>query len=88
MVVHLAEEVPDGRSLGHHVGLVTAVRDHVVGTLIGPQMLAAEIPAHVHELDGVQGAPPPPRRSGAMRRLTDERELRRHETGAAGRPPR
>ena len=51
-------------------------------------MLAAEIPGDVHQLDGVERAPPAPGRAGAVRGLARERELGRDQAGAARRRPR
>ena len=51
------------------------------------QVLAAEVPADVHELDGVERAAPAPRRDGAVRRGAGERILDGHEPRAADLPP-
>ena len=65
----LAHEVPDGRRRRHDVRLIAAVDDDVVRALRRVQMLAAEVPRHVHELDGVQRAAAAPRHHGAVRRV-------------------
>ena len=62
----LADEVPDGGDRRHDVGLVAAVRDHVVRTLLRPQVLAAHVPADVHQLDAVERAASPPGRHGGV----------------------
>src|SRR5712691_5911505 len=62
--IHLAEEVPDRGERRNHVGLVAAIGDHVMRALLRTELLAAEIPADVHELDRAQrvAAAPGPRR--------------------------
>src|SRR5215467_4757379 len=49
--IHLAEEVPDRGERRDHVGLIAAIGDHIMRALLGAKLLAAEIPADVHELD-------------------------------------
>ena len=63
-VVGLAEEVPDRRGRRYHVRLVAAVADHVVRALLDPQVLAAEVPADVHQLHRVERTPAVPGVSG------------------------
>ena len=75
--VLLADEVPDGCDRRHDVGLVAAVRDHVVRPLLRPQMLAAHVPADVHELDAVERAASPPRRHGGVGGLAADTCTRR-----------
>ena len=60
--VGLAEVVPDRRGARDDVGLIAAVGDHVVRALAQAQVLAAEVPADVHQLDGVERAAAAPRR--------------------------
>ena len=82
LVVGLAEVVPDARVRRHDVRLIAAVGDHVVRALLQPQVLAAEVPADVHQLDGVERGAAAPRRAGRVRALALERVLDRHEPGA------
>jgi hypothetical protein len=51
------------------------------------QVLAAVVPADVHQLDGVERAAAAPRRAGGMRGLPFERVLDRDEAGAGARTP-
>ncbi len=81
-IVELAEVVPDGGSRRDDVGLVAAVRDHVVRALLQPQMLAPEVPADIHQLDGIERAATAPRRTRGMRAATLEAEQHGHEAVA------
>ena len=81
-LIDLADVVPDGRGRRHDVRLVPAVHDAVVRALLRTEVLAAEIPAGVHELDRVERAPSPPGRRGAVRGLARERELGGDEAGS------
>ena len=65
--VGLADVVPDLRQCRHDVRLFAAVGDDVVRTLFRPQVLAAHVPAHVHQLDRVERAASAPWRGGGMR---------------------
>ena len=56
--------------------------------LLGPQVLAAEVPADVHELDRVERAAAPPGGRAGVRALALERVLDRHHAGRVARPPR
>ena len=58
LVVGLAEVVPDRRVARHDVRLIAAVGDDVVRALLEAQVLAAEVPADVHQLDRVERALP------------------------------
>ena len=75
----LTEVVPDRRLRRHDVGLVSAARDHVVRTMGQGQVLPAEVPGHVHELDGVERAAPRPGRARGMRGPALEGVLHRDE---------
>ena len=86
-VVGLSEEVPDGGGRGHHVGLVAAVGDDVVRALLDAEVLAAEVPANVHQLDRVEGAAPVPGRAGPVRALALEQVLDRHHAVAPALAP-
>src|SRR5688572_19700222 len=66
-VIKLAEVVPDAGGLRNDVGLIAAVGDHVVRALLGAEVFAAEVPADVHQLDGVERAASLPRRSRGVR---------------------
>ena len=55
-VIELAEVVPDARHRRHDVRLVAAAGDHVMRALLGAQVLAAEVPADVHQLHRVERA--------------------------------
>ena len=69
----LAEVVPDRRGARDDVRLIAAVGDHVVRALLERQVLAAEVPADVHQLDRVEraaAAPRAPRRRARSRRGT------------------
>ena len=59
----LAEVVPDRGRARDDVGLIAAVGDDVVRALLERQVLAAEVPADVHQLHGVERAAAAPRRS-------------------------
>src|SRR2546430_12902148 len=48
--IHLAEEIPDRSERRNDVGLIAAVGDHVVRALLRAKLLAAQIPADVHQL--------------------------------------
>ena len=75
VVIGLAEVIPD-RGVGrHHVGLVAAVGDHVVRALRQAQMLAAEVPADVHQLHGVERALAAPGSAGGVRAFALEHVL-------------
>ena len=84
----LAEVVPDRRGPRHDVRLIAAVGDDVVRALRERQVLAAEVPADVHQLDGVERAAAAPRRAGGVRALALEAVLHRHEPGAVAVAPR
>ena len=63
----LPEVCPDRRIAGDDVRLVAAIGDDVMGALLNPQVLAAEVPPDVHQLHGVQRTAPAPRRIPAVR---------------------
>ena len=85
--VGLAEVVPDRGVPRHHVGLVAAVGDDVVRPVFERQVLAAIVPADVHQLDGVERAAAAPRCAGRVRGLAGEGELDGHEPGAVAIAP-
>ena len=87
-LIGLAEIEPDAGIARHHVGLIAAVGDHLVRALRQPQVLATVVPAHAHQLHGVERRASAPRRTGAVRRLALEGVLHRHEPVAAGVAPR
>ena len=87
VVVGLAEVVPDRRVRRHDVRLIAAVGDHVVRALLQAQVLAAEVPADVHQLDGVERRAAAPRRAGGVRALALERVLDRDQAVAAAVAP-
>ena len=87
LVVGLAEVVPDAGVPRHDVRLIAAVGDHVVRALRQPQVLAPIVPAHVHQLHGVERRAAAPGRHRAVRRLALERVLHRHEAAAAAIAP-
>src|SRR5207244_2290640 len=70
----LAEVIPYGRRRRYDVREIAAVRDDVVGALFGPEMLAPEIPARVHQLHCVERAAPAPWGTCGMRALAREGE--------------
>ena len=72
VVAGLAEVVPDGGVGRHDVRLVAAVGDDVMRALLQPQVLAAEVPADVHQLHGVERRPAAPRRASGVGALALE----------------
>ena len=86
--VGLAEVVPDAGVARDDVGLIAAVGDDVVRALLQAQMLAAIVPAHVHQLDGIERRSAAPRRAGAVRRFALEGVLDRDQPVAAAVAPR
>src|SRR3546814_6120877 len=65
----LAEIVPDRGDRRYDVRLIAAVGNHIMGQLLGAEMLAAHVPADVPQLPPVKrGAAPPgwPRGMGAV----------------------
>src|SRR6266516_697368 len=84
VVVPFAEKIPDRRLRRHHVGLIPAMGNHVMRAMLRAQMLAAKIPADVHQLHRVESASPHPRRPRGMRALAVEAVLRGNQTRAAG----
>ena len=80
VVVGFAEVVPDRGVRRHDVRLIAAVGDDVVRALLNAQMLAAEIPADVHQLDGVERRASAPGRAGRVRAFALERVLDRDES--------
>ncbi len=60
LAIGLAHVVPHLRVLRHHVGRTSAGGDHVVDAGLGSDVLAHQVHAVVHQLDGVQSAPPVP----------------------------
>ena len=86
-VVDLTEVVPDARILRDDVRLIAAAGDHVVGTLLQPEVFATEIPADVHQLHGIEGRSAAPRGARGVGAFTLERVLDRHEAGDAPAPP-
>ena len=86
-IVDLAEVVPDAGVLRHHVGLIAAVGNDVVRSLLQAEMLAPEIPGDVHQLHRVERRAAAPRLRGGVRALAFERVLDRLKAGAeAGAP--
>src|SRR5688572_20844909 len=62
LVLPFPEEVPHG-SLGRdNIRLITAVGDHIMRTVFGTNVLAAEVPADVHQLHAIECASTRPRR--------------------------
>jgi len=59
--------------------LVAAVDDHVMRTLLQPQMLTAEVPGRVHQFDRVERAAAIPWRHGGMCRFAVEEVLHRDQ---------
>ena len=87
VVAGLAEVVPDAGVRRHDVRLIAAVGDHVVRALLQAQVLAAEVPADVHQLHGVERRPAAPRRAGGVRALALEGVLDRDQAVAAAVAP-
>ena len=87
-VIQLAVVVPHRSLRRHHIGLAATVGDYVMGTLLQPQMLAAEVPPHVHQFHGVQRAAPEPGRPRAMGRYAVEGEHGRHQPRPTDAPRR
>src|SRR5215831_2684295 len=52
--VHLAEEIPHRSARRDDVGLIATVCDHVMRALLRSKLLAAKIPADVHQLYGAE----------------------------------
>ena len=71
-VIELAEVVPNTREARHDVGLIAAVRDHVMRPLLQSQVFATEIPADVHQLHRIERAASLPRRACRVRALALE----------------
>src|SRR5271169_2285319 len=65
-VVQLPKVIPNAGVRGNHIGLVAAIHDHVVGALLEAKVFPAEIPANVHEFDGIQSAAARPWRTGSV----------------------
>src|SRR5262249_10222553 len=86
--VDLAEEVPNRRQRRNDVGLIAAVGDHVVGPLFRPQLLAAKVPADVHELDRTQRIAAEPGPERGVRGLALEGIFDGDQSSALGPPPR
>src|SRR2546422_7905091 len=83
-VGRLAEEIP-ARGFGwDDIGLIAAVHDDIVRALLGAKMLTAEVPADVHQLNGVERAPALPRRARGMSTLAIEAVLRGDQARATG----
>src|SRR2546423_109763 len=61
-------------------GLISAVRDHVMRALCETEMLAAEVPADVHELDSIERASAAPRSSGCVSAFALEHVLDAHQS--------
>src|SRR5260370_22240822 len=79
-IVALPEVIPDRRALRHYVRLVAAVRNNVMGALLKTKMLAAEVPAYVHQLNSIQRAAPAPRSHRGMCALSMAGVLNRDKT--------
>ena len=86
-VVGFAEVVPDARVGRHDVGLIAAVGDDVVRALLQAEVLAAEIPADVHQLHRVERRASAPRRAGRVRALAFEGVFDRHHAVAGAVAP-
>src|SRR5208283_3077905 len=71
-IVQFAKVIPNAGFRWNDIGLVASIDDHVVGTLLQTKMLTPEIPADVHEFDGIEGTAPSPRRSGGVGRAAVE----------------
>jgi len=84
LVIPFPEEVPDGGLGRHDVRLISTVDDHIMRAVVGPEVLAAEVPSHVHEFYCIQSAAAHPRGAGPMGALTVETILRRNQAGAGG----
>ena len=87
LVVRLAEVVPHARGGRDDVGLVAAVRDHVVRALLRAEMLAPEVPRDVHQLDRIERAAPAPGRAGRVGAGPLEREFGADQRQATPRSP-
>ncbi len=81
-VIGFAEVVPDGRRWRDHVRLIAAEGDDRVRSLLNTQVLAAIVPADVHQHRGVERAAAAPRRSRRVRALTLEGVIDRDESVA------
>ncbi len=60
VIIPFPKEVPDGRLGRGYVRLIAAMRDHVMGAMLGAQVLAAKIPADVHQFHCIEGTPSRP----------------------------
>ena len=81
--VRVPDVIPNAGLVGDDVGRFAALEDDVVEPLRQGQMLPQVVRGHVHDLDGVEGAPPDPGRAGRVGRLALEGEDRREEGVAA-----
>jgi hypothetical protein len=82
----VAQVVPHGSFRGHHVGLVAAVGNHVVGSLRGRQVFPLEVPANVHQLYRIEGAAAPPGSTGAVGRFSLKSKFHGNHAVAAAVP--
>src|SRR5688572_20616737 len=86
-IIGLTQVVPNGSFARNDIGLIPAVRNHIVGTLLGAQVLASIVPSGIHEFDGVQRAPASPWRAGAVRGFAKECVLDGYQAAAVSLAP-
>ena len=86
-ILQLAEKIPDARVGGHHVRLVATVGDDIVRTLLQAQVLAAIVPADVHQLDGIERTAAAPWRHGGVGGFAAKRVFDRNQAGVRARAP-
>src|SRR3546814_15219868 len=78
----LAEIVPDRGDRRYDVRLIAAVGNHIMGPLLGAEMLAAHVPADVHQLHPVKRGAAPPGCASGMAAVALECILDRNAPGA------
>ncbi len=72
IAVQVTDVVPDLGVCGNDVGRVATRGNHVVDAGAGLDVLAHQVDAVVHQLDGVEGAAAVPGVAGAVGRLAEE----------------
>src|SRR5262249_50182191 len=79
--------IPDSSVRWDNVWLVASISNDVMRTLRQPQMLAAEIPADVHQFHRIEGALASPRSARGVRTLAFERVFDRDQAVTGPRSP-
>src|SRR3546814_2099935 len=77
-----SSDLPDRGDRRYDVRLIAAVGNHIMGPLLGAEMLAAHVPADVHQLHPVKRGAAPPGCASGMGAVALECILDRDEAGA------